>query len=200
MRPRVFSQKARESPEYEHGRFTHCLVELANQKPSHEDRITLSQAITYIHHRLVQIGNDQTVEVSSHSVNPVVCLFRNPLFSLESIDFGKQIEAIFKLAGCDILPTQPDESVASTFIIRERLGFARQSQTFVMCLNNTTINVVDAHISQFNQLFSVLQRSEQVTNGILVTRNKLPPRLERLLSPKSVIQAKTKHELQASLD
>ena len=141
-----------------------------------------------------KLGDEQTIEVSSHSIDPNICLFKNPLYSLTSQNFTNEVKDLCQLAGYQIPSLQPNQAIPNLFIAREQLGFGRQSQTLVMCLDNLTVDIVDAHIIQFRTLFQSLQRDAQVTSGMVVTRNELPSSLRKLLAPLLLVEVRGEEE------
>lgn len=194
-----YSEKAWETPEFQQSRFTNCLLNAVNDRPMLGEWITLPQVLTFVQTEMQKLGDSQTMEVSSHVIDSNICLFKNPLYSLNSQNFTNEIQELCKLVGYQILSMQPNQAIPNLFIARERLGFGRPSQMLVMCLDNATIDIVEAHIVQFRTLFQSLQRDGQVTNGMVITRNELPGSLKKLLTPLLVVEARTKDELQRSL-
>lgn len=194
-----FSQKAWETPELQHGRFTECILRAANDRPTFGEWITLQQILAHTQHEMQKMGDDQSIEVSSHFVNPNIGIFKNPLYSLITPEFVEETKGLFKLAGYNILEAQTVDIYPNVFAAQERLGFGRQSQTIVMCLNNSIVNVVDTHITQFKTVFQSLKQETQAANGIIVTAHDIPHALKKLLVPFLSLEIKTIDELQRSL-
>ena len=104
-----FSELAWETPEFGHGRFTECLLQTINQKPSEGEWITLSQVLTAIQSDMEDMEDmegKQTVELSSHTINQKFLFFKNPAYSLASEQFIAQVKTLCKWPNLKIVPTK----------------------------------------------------------------------------------------------
>lgn len=176
-----YSEKAWEAPEFTHGRFTEGLLKSINAHPTHGEWITLQQTLSLIHLEMQKAGARQTMEVSSHAIDQNILLFKNPMYSLVSTEFVDQIKYLCEISNCTIVPTQPDQTFPHAFVIREPRSFGRYDSTVVICLDNSTVNVTRSHVEQFNALCHALQLDDQVTSGMMVTRNELSASLKEAL-------------------
>lgn len=90
-----YSELAWEAPEFKHGRFTECLLRSINERPSTGEWITFQQALAFIQPEIRKLdGQQQTMEVSSHTVNQNIYLTKNPLYSLSSNEFTENIKEL----------------------------------------------------------------------------------------------------------
>ncbi len=174
-----FSEEAWETPEFQHGRFTECFLRAINQAPTQGEWITLQQALSFVQQEMQKIHATQTMEVTSHLVEQNIRLFKNPMYSLISDEFMATVKDLCEISNCQIVPMQPNQISPNVFIMKEARSFGRHDHTVVMGLDNRTVNVSGTHIEQFNILFRSLQMDNQVTNGMIITRNQLPANITK---------------------
>ena len=192
-----FSESAWETPELEHGRFTEYLLRSINQKPAQGEWITLSQIVAFIQSEMEASGDEQRMEISTHTINQKIQLFRNPMYSLTAEAFIEQVKELCELAGDTVLPMQPNQTHPNIFVTQERRSFGRTANALMLCLNNDTVDITHNDIKQFDALFRKLKGEEQVTNAMVVTYNEVPARLKQSLS--RFTEFRTINEIQRSL-
>jgi len=193
-----FSEKALESPELAHGRFTQALLGAINQHPTEGEWITLPQTLAFIEKEMAKMDTAQMMEVSSHAINQHIKLFRNPLYSLISEPFIKQVQELCEVSGGQILSLQPNLTIPNAFIMREQGSFGRYSNSLIFCLNNDMVDVTKEDIEQVKILFNSSQNEGLVTQGMIVTYHELSPSLKQLFyMPMLTVQ--TIYEMQRNL-
>ena len=176
-----YSESAWETSELEHGRFTQSLLNCVNERPSYGEWITLQQALSFIQIDMGRNGASQTAEVSSHAIDQNILLFKNPMYSLVSTELVEQAKELCELSNCVVVSTQPDQTFPNAFIMQEQRSFGRHDHTLVLCLDNTVIDINVSHISQINTLYRDLRTANQISSGLLITRNELPAILKHNL-------------------
>lgn len=192
-----YSEPAWETSEFEHGRFTQCLLSAINQRPTQGEWITLQQALAFIQLEMQRIDANQIMEVSSHAIDQNILLFKNPMYPVASQDFTDEVRELCQISNFTIAPTQLSQTIPNLFIIREQHGWGRYADTLIACLDNSVVEVVESHIEQFDIAVRSFQREGQVTSGMIITRRELPSLLKKSLHP--TISARTIDEIQHSL-
>ena len=192
-----FSELAWETAEFEHGRFTQLFLSSANLPPSIGEWISLHHALSFIQTELEKNNPKQTVEVSSHTVNQNILLFKNPLIALDAPEFVDEVKHLCQISNFGIITLQSEQLSQNMFIMREQRGWGRYDDTLVLCLDNSHIKIQESHITQFNLVFSPLQRKGEITSGMFISRNELPIEIKQLLHPS--ISARTIDDIQRSL-
>ncbi len=182
------SETARENPQFQHGIFTECLLRSINQPPSQGEWITFSQALAFIQTKMAKIGSRQTMEVSTHVINQNLLFSRNPLYSLINDNFTESVRELCELYHCSIVSTQPNLTLANTFIIKEQRSFNRSDYSLIVCFDNSQVQLSESNIEQFTKLFHQLQDDGEVTSAIVVTKKEITSLLKKIIEPPIDIQ------------
>ena len=192
-----YSEKAWETPELEHGRFTESFLRCVNLVPSQGEWITLQQSLSFVQTEMQKMGSDQLMEVSSHAINQNIKLFKNPIYKLTSDEFTEQVKNLCEISNCTIVPIQSDLLLSNTFVMRESRSFGRFDQTLVICLDNSQIKLTTDNLIQFSSLFQSLQSEEIVTNGMLIVQNEISKIIRKSIDKSIAVQ--TLDEMQRNL-
>jgi len=172
------SEVAVESQQVQHGVFTECLLRAFNLPPTVGEWISLGQIVAFITEELKKFPTSQLFEFTSHFVNLNVPITRNPSFSTRSRSFTDEVKRVYELANYSVCPKPSWCSYPNLFIVEIVAGFTRTNSA-VLCLDdrNPSLNVGSAHIDLFLSLVRQLRSDQAISEGMLVTVNRLPPEL-----------------------
>ncbi|MEM7535055.1 MAG: caspase family protein, partial [Chloroflexota bacterium] len=178
-----FSELAWEAPELEHGRFTAYFFNALTQRPTLGQWITLQQAIAHVQAEMEKdmVLPEQTIELTCHTINHNIKLFKNPQYALNSEEFRNLVKQLCELSDFKIIDTQPEHSFPHAFIMRESRRWGRYEDMLVICLNNAVIDITPAELVQSKALYQKLMKQAGVTSCVIVTDREMPAYLKKIL-------------------
>ena len=192
-----YSEKAWEASEFSNGRFTEGLLSAASEKPTYGEWITLQQALTFIHNLPSMTNWSQTAEVSSHTSNQSIPLFKNSNYSLISDSFVDEIKQLCRLSGCSITSLDLEKNIPGLFGIREPKSFGRYDEFIVLCLDNRQVSLNEVNIKLYNEFVELTSVDGKISNGLLISYNEISNSLKAKLL--KGITALTVNELRRNL-